>query len=202
MWDGTPVDFHSTVGYRCINDSLFFEQNKDIVQWNMTCLPGGSWDIPDHWPRCLSCKQTIQLLDWDNVRKNLNLFQQLTVRNLLKGLNQELGNGITLMNTRLKLSTPVVLLECLNHLVESSMLPQLQCVLGIKPGHLHYWILVKVNIHFYSKPGLCESRSGHVPTFLKLFRSILERGPSDKSFRSHSFFVVSFRSIPSRSVPF
>ena len=107
------------------------------------------------------------------------------------------------MNTRLKLSTPVVLLECLNHLVESSMLPQLQCVLGIKPGHLHYWILVKVNIHFYSKPGLCESRSGHVPTFLKSFRSILERGHLAKSFCSRSSFL-SFRSrsVPSRSVPF
>ena len=46
-------------------------------------------------------------------------------------------------------------------------------------------------------------RAGHVPTFLKSFRSVLERGPSPKSFRSRSsFFIVpfSFRSVPFRSV--
>ena len=43
-------------------------------------------------------------------------------------------------------------------------------------------------------------RAGHVSTFLKSFRSVLERGPSDKSFRSRSFFVVLFRSVPFRSV--
>ena len=31
-------------------------------------------------------------------------------------------------------------------------------------------------------------RAGHVPTFLKSFRSVLERGPSAESFRSRSFF--------------
>ena len=46
------------------------------------------------------------------------------------------------------------------------------------------------------------TRAGHVPTFLKSFRSVLERGPSDKSFRSRSFFVVSFRYVPFRPVPF
>jgi len=56
MWDGTPVEFHSTVGYRCNKDDLFFEMDKALVQWNMTCLPDGSWDIPDVWPRCLYCK--------------------------------------------------------------------------------------------------------------------------------------------------
>ena len=44
------------------------------------------------------------------------------------------------------------------------------------------------------------SRAGHVPTFLKSFRSVLEQGPSDKSFRSCSFFVVSFRYVPFRAV--
>ena len=52
--------------------------------------------------------------------------------------------------------------------------------------------------HIYISTGV--PRAGHVPTFLKSFRSILERGPSDKSFRSRSFFVVSFRSVPFRSV--
>ena len=47
-----------------------------------------------------------------------------------------------------------------------------------------------------------ESRAGHVPTFLKSFRSVLERGPSTNSFRSRSFFIVpfSFRSVQFRSV--
>ena len=46
---------------------------------------------------------------------------------------------------------------------------------------------------------VATSRAGHVPTFLKSFRSVLERGPSDKSFRSRSFFVVSFLYVPFRS---
>ena len=50
------------------------------------------------------------------------------------------------------------------------------------------------------------TRAGHVPTFLKLFRSVLERGPSAKLFRSRSSFfffyrsvLVPFRPVPSRS---
>ena len=37
-----------------------------------------------------------------------------------------------------------------------------------------------------SKQGL--ARAGHVQTFLKSFRSVLERGPSARLFRSRSFF--------------
>ena len=47
------------------------------------------------------------------------------------------------------------------------------------------------------------ARAGHVPTFLKSFRSVLERGPSARSFRSRSFFSIvpfSFRFVPFRSV--
>ena len=33
-----------------------------------------------------------------------------------------------------------------------------------------------------------KCKAGHVPTFLKSFCSVLERGPSDRSFRSRSFF--------------
>ena len=46
-------------------------------------------------------------------------------------------------------------------------------------------------------------RAGHVPTFLKSFRSVLERGPSTESYRSRSFFKIvpfSFRSVPFHSV--
>ena len=41
-------------------------------------------------------------------------------------------------------------------------------------------------------------RAGNVPTFFKSFRSVLERGPSARLFRSRSFF----QSFRSRSVPF
>jgi len=43
----------------------------------------------------------------------------------------------------------------------------------------------------------CVSRSGHILTFLKLFHSVLERGPSARSFRScFFFFLVLFCPIP------
>ena len=41
-----------------------------------------------------------------------------------------------------------------------------------------------------------RARAGHILTFFKSFRSILEQGPSAKWFRSRSFFLVSFRSVP------
>ena len=47
-----------------------------------------------------------------------------------------------------------------------------------------------------------QTRAEHVLTFLKSFPSVLERGPSDKSFHSRSFFVISFRYIPFRPIPF
>ena len=42
-------------------------------------------------------------------------------------------------------------------------------------------------------------RAGHVPTFFKLFRSVLKRGPSARLFRSRSFFSIVpflFQSVP------
>ena len=40
--------------------------------------------------------------------------------------------------------------------------------------------------------------------FFKSFRSVLEQGPSAKSFRSHlfCFFIITFRSVPFRPIPF
>ena len=51
---------------------------------------------------------------------------------------------------------------------------------------------------------LVHARAGHVPPFFKSFRSVLERAPSVRSFRSRSFNFQSFPScsLPSRSVPF
>ena len=76
--------------------------------------------------------------------------------------------------------------------------------LGVKAACLAYITTVHTGIgqtQFFATFGR-EARAGHVPTFLKSFRSALERGPSDKSFRSLSFFVVSFRYVPFRPVPF
>ena len=45
-------------------------------------------------------------------------------------------------------------------------------------------------------------RAGHVQTFLKSFRSVLERGPSARLFRSRSFFSIVpflFHSFTNRS---
>ena len=60
---------------------------------------------------------------------------------------------------------------------------------------------------FRTPPHPLYTRAGHVPTFLKSFRSALERGPSAKSFRSRSFFsnhsvLIPFSPVPFCSVPF
>ena len=50
--------------------------------------------------------------------------------------------------------------------------------------------------------GVVPFRAGHVPTFLKSFRSVLERGPSARSFRSRSFIFNRFVLVPFHPVPF
>ena len=55
MWDGNPVEFNAGVGYKCTK-GLFFEMNRNLLQWNMTCLPDGSWKVPEVWPRCVASK--------------------------------------------------------------------------------------------------------------------------------------------------
>ena len=76
--------------------------------------------------------------------------------------------------------------------------------LGVKAACLAYITTVHTGIgqtQFFATFGR-EARAGHVPTFLKSFRCALERGPSDKSFRFLSIFVVSFRYVPFCPVPF
>ena len=80
--------------------------------------------------------------------------------------------------------------------------PKLQ-LLGDSTQGLLGFLVGNIAISFNFLEGLC--RAGHVPTFLKSFRSVLERGASACSFRSRSFFL-SFRSrsvlVPFRPVPF
>ena len=41
----------------CNSDERFFEIDKDLQRWNLTCLDDGSWDVPDVWPACKECKK-------------------------------------------------------------------------------------------------------------------------------------------------
>ena len=55
-WDGEPVEFNANVSYVCESDDLFFEWDRDLPEFNISCLEGGSWDEPKEWPSCLACK--------------------------------------------------------------------------------------------------------------------------------------------------
>ena len=55
-WDEEPVEFFSNSSYSCAAPDLYFEMDRDLESWNMTCLDDGSWDVPDIWPICLDCK--------------------------------------------------------------------------------------------------------------------------------------------------
>ena len=37
-------------------DDLFFEWEREMEMFNISCLPGGSWDEPNIWPTCVPCK--------------------------------------------------------------------------------------------------------------------------------------------------
>ena len=54
-WDEEPVEFFSNSSYSCSAPDLYFEMDRDMEYWNMTCLDDGSWDVPDVWPICLDC---------------------------------------------------------------------------------------------------------------------------------------------------
>ena len=55
-WNMEPVEFYDNVSYICPGDDLFFEWDRDIEVFNISCLPGGSWDEPAIWPNCVPCK--------------------------------------------------------------------------------------------------------------------------------------------------
>jgi hypothetical protein len=54
-WDGAPVEFNSSAVYQCESDDIYFEIDKDLEGYNITCLEDGSWDVPEIWPVCLPC---------------------------------------------------------------------------------------------------------------------------------------------------
>ena len=61
---------HSTlytvqVSYVCSSgeeeEELFFEWDRDMAEYNVSCLEGGAWDLPAVWPVCLPCKCRLQI---------------------------------------------------------------------------------------------------------------------------------------------
>ena len=42
-------------------EELFFEWDRDMAEYNVSCLEGGSWDQPAVWPVCLPCKCRLQI---------------------------------------------------------------------------------------------------------------------------------------------
>ena len=55
-WSGDPVDFYDNVTYVCAGEDLYFEWDREMVEYNISCLPGGAWDKPIIWPICVPCK--------------------------------------------------------------------------------------------------------------------------------------------------
>ena len=53
---GDPVEFYDNATYVCDGEDLYFEWDRDMAEFNVTCLPGGAWELPDEWPRCVACQ--------------------------------------------------------------------------------------------------------------------------------------------------
>ena len=56
LWSGDPVDFYGNVSYVCEEEGLYFEWDRDMEEFNITCQPGGTWDEPANWPICVPCE--------------------------------------------------------------------------------------------------------------------------------------------------
>ena len=67
-WSGDPVEFYDNATYVCDGEDLYFEWDRQILEFNVTCLPGGAWELPDEWPRCVPCRliRMIIHVDVDN----------------------------------------------------------------------------------------------------------------------------------------
>ena len=53
-WDSEPVEFNDNVSYIC--GDQYFEWDRDMPEFNITCLEGGTWDAPEVWPICVPSK--------------------------------------------------------------------------------------------------------------------------------------------------
>ena len=61
----STVQYTVQVSYVCSSgeedEELFFEWDRDMGEYNVSCLEGGSWDQPAVWPVCLPCKCRLQI---------------------------------------------------------------------------------------------------------------------------------------------
>ena len=55
-WDQQPVEFYGNVSYKCKTEDTFFLWDNTMEEFNVTCLPGGEWELPLEWPVCVDCK--------------------------------------------------------------------------------------------------------------------------------------------------
>ena len=55
-WTGDPVEFYNNVSYVCQEEDTYFEWDREMTEYNISCLPGGNWYEPEEWPNCLPCK--------------------------------------------------------------------------------------------------------------------------------------------------
>ena len=53
-WGGDPVEFYDNVSYVC-PEGLYFEWDREMPEYNLTCQTDGSWIEPPVWPICLPC---------------------------------------------------------------------------------------------------------------------------------------------------
>ena len=55
--DSTPVSFNSDVSFSC-EDGYVFDEDPSMTSFGVTCLPGGSFDYPANWSRCIHPSST------------------------------------------------------------------------------------------------------------------------------------------------
>ena len=129
-WNEEPVDFNDNVSYVC--GDQYFEWDRDLPEFNITCLEDGSWDAPEVWPNCVPSK----------IKRILNLvyltnpnFQLSTVQKLLKCLQVEHGSGVEVLSIPLRHITLVDHMAILLMVMENCMKHWCQCAVGTSLGH-------------------------------------------------------------------
>ena len=59
-WDGiTPYEFGSNATYTCKGSGYYFDEDRDKMSFNVTCLPGGRWQVPNPWPFCVTSENRV-----------------------------------------------------------------------------------------------------------------------------------------------
>ena len=61
------MEFNSSVSYDCAEEETYFEWNRTMEEYNITCQPGGTWDVPKIWPQCLACEYHQTVIIYFNI---------------------------------------------------------------------------------------------------------------------------------------